>query len=1398
MPPVNDNFASATILSGASGSVNGTLVGSTLEVGGYTLDGFGDELAYWGAATVNDGRSVWYKFNAAGQQRVISFTIAGTGFNPYVEQYRFDTGINYEYLGYLGNNTSSPPAKTLVLPAGEDIWLVVDNWQFDTSEGPFTLSWQELPLGDTAATAIVITPGVPVVGSTAGMTDISGGNERPPYQTVWYKFQAPSSADLKYFLSDYDFTAGDGVIRVYYDTVEVPSSYVTNEQGAYFLFNGSSGAANEATTINYASVAGRWYYVRIGAATSGHDNSFTLNVEEPPPEDNHNSYVYIPEAPRWWIGGTNVGATMEAGEQVHAGVGAYRSSWYYLQAVHVGTYTFEIERVWGDLTQPVLAAYTGYGGAFGSMTLLDSDATTPLPSITFTVTEGMRGSGIGIVVASRSLDSQGGYILKWSVDPAYANSTIADAQVISGTGSVTNRLFDGAMMELGDPELMGWDGGDGAHWYKFVAPANGSLKATMTTVDASPGNGMRLKVFKGTNWDNFECLGEQTFGSETAGTSRFVNVPIESGETYFIYTKGHILYKRYSLSWIINTDVRANFSSSSVSDFDTNVGGSDSGGEMVFGPGDYVTKTFNSGSTHLRAKDQHYIGFSLRYGNANRIVPTAGAYSIPVLQLLDETGAVVQTVLINEDLAYYGLNDCLSLNGETLVPQRISENKKFVEIFLYPEQAYGTGNIDSMYIEMWVNGQRTMTPNATNVQLVGKNGIAGIKLGYINEPGTSNVELKISDVRIKNTIMDEGAPDPPGYSRPQERIFRSSGYTANWNLSVHSTRGDYPYAYYYHQAGPWDHYNSYVISDPTGGGKGKVIDRTTNLGAVSQVLGSYSYFPALNRLSFGSWFYFSTMAGKVTTRIIRYAFQYTASGYTYRYLDCEVDPDGAVSLAFKNSTSDRLYAHRVVPINTWVWIEVEVTQMWPRVAARWWINNEEQTPFEEPLVSGRGWNGGVSLDSYWYGFNDTNGIRGYQGAYALGIKGPLGPVKAIELNPNSSGTHSPGVPQVLTNGSLPHAFWTSTDDGANTTELGVSDSIHGLLDDNPPTTSGSSDIVGAASVGPNYAEFGHEDVGGSQDVYLVNAFAVTRTTHAIKSVGLLGYRDVDWIPTSTERNPFGALSSEMWHRVGNDEVVQILGTDAEGYMGPRYNQVIMPRSPDGADWTATILNGMTERWGYQTNFDGAQPNALLSSLLEAMVPDSYGSGLGTYTPAAPFIYTYTPQGDGAPPVNNGWDEVTLNSCDGPLRASLKSDPNMVNKVYWNVEINPDNYGDEIWWRIFPAYDNSIPGLNGVFTNQKVSVWTYSTGYNTYYAINRDAQVALHWVDQFFNRIESDTLVYDPCALGSKVDINGNVQIQAYVVDTYGVASPTTSRTLNITEGLCCAGIVMFNTLAALR
>lgn len=1374
MPPINDDLASATILSGDIGSDSGTLVGSTLENGPWTLGGGWTELTYWGASTTNDGRSVIYKRTPVADE-LFSINIAGSGFNPYIEVYR-DAGpsIDMEFIDWAGDGTASPPEKVLSLQAGETYYFFVWNWEFNTSEGTFTLGWELSvpPSNDDIANAIIIQTDQIVSGSTILATTSPAettalGTSNP---AIWYKWKAPSG-ELATELTKLTDTTGFHRIVVYPSTAGPNAGYTDLGSAVASIGNTLPVVTTGWTTEPV------WYYIAVIAP--GTPGEITFQVTVPNEADPLNSGVYLSTQPNGWHVSNNVGATTEVGEPVHAGVGTHHSVWLYFRANHLGEYTFNIERVWGDLENPVIAVYRGdrFSG-FGALTEITSDATEPLPSVTFTLGPTDEDEDISIVIAGRAAGQEGGFVLNWEFNNPTQTGNIADAVSISGTGSLSNVNLDGSMPELDNYSNSGFNFADGYHWYKAEPTSDGSLLVTITVPVLQS---QRFYIWKGTDIKTQVCQARVIFGS--GSTTKILNIPVEAGETYYVMFQSPPQYN-YSISWELNTEAPINFTPTSVGDFDTNSGGSDSGGELVFGPNDYVQHTILP-SGHARATDSLYIGFAIRYGNANRMLAGSGDVTVHVLEVYSVSGTLIGGIRIYESLAKIELTGNLSLLDGMVSSYRLSEDAIYCELIItqVPSADYTTAG---KRVSALVGGSDPLVDLGATFsnQLIGY-----FKLGYINEPSTApNLDLRISDVVVKTLgTNDSSLPNPSFYTAPTDRLTSATGLTEGeiGTSGVHTGTG-------YRNVESLTAYT--IIDDPTGGGRGKVLDASSAADGFTmpgQLAGVFQ--PSV---SLGWWTYFTNIGtgGTIGSIVGTDIFFPNAT-----FLTINIENGGGIYIELPGVTSSttRMYAHRKMTTGSWHHIEIEITTILPRIEGRWWIDGEEQTPFVQDRGFGRIW-GYIAGGTVGHFSN----LRGYVTDATYSLKGPIGPVKSSMIVPDASGTHELGVLVNYTEGPGEEKWITSTNDGSTYTPLGATDPVHGFIDEWPNVDGATSDIVGEANR-DSWIEYSFQDVGGSEDVKFVNAFTAIRPMHIVHAdfTGLHSYPDLQ--PHSRDNSDYGMMSVAAKYMLGDNEV-NVHSEADYGFDGNwKLQQVAMGHAPDRTLWTPANLADIVARWGY-AHFYGAgqQGNALEASMMEVIMADSPGSTLGIFTPPAPEINLITQF------IDQFTQPFEFTSCDAWQPSDKRTDPNMRRKIWLFPSFQPDWDIFKVFWRMTPAYDPLTPGFDGIYTNDGLDDIIWTDGEFFGYVTNRPEIYAVRWGNNYYDgnfnfssaemRVMSPSILYNPCSLGNKVDEDGNVTIEAYVEDTYGVQSAVASLVFNISKGLCCGAAMTFNKIVSLR
>ena len=340
-PPANDNFADATAISGASGSIAGTTFGSSYEAADLIPDSYDEHLT----------STAWYRWTAPSDGR-FSFSVADADTE---RGWTCAIGATTGYDGDEGVWTDADVrwgSVTIDATAGNAYWIEVGSY-FD-GEFDFTLSWCTCPANDEYETPELLestesgSVGGTLLGATIAENDCIwkyGDAER----TVWYKWVAPFTGSVAFTA-----TAANGRSDLLYLVATRGYDEETEEwddcgydHGRRVVFD-----VNEGETY-YVSLC-TWNYVV---------SDFTLSWQRlvPPVNDNFADAVAI-SGVSGRVTGTNLGATVEDGETLpyeeegNWTFGSTATAWWKWTAPVSDSVTF---RTKGSDFDTVIGIYTG-------------------------------------------------------------------------------------------------------------------------------------------------------------------------------------------------------------------------------------------------------------------------------------------------------------------------------------------------------------------------------------------------------------------------------------------------------------------------------------------------------------------------------------------------------------------------------------------------------------------------------------------------------------------------------------------------------------------------------------------------------------------------------------------------------------------------------------------------------------------------------------------------------------------------------------------------------------------------------------------------------------------------------------------------------------------------------
>ncbi len=350
--PVNNDFATASLMSGLSASATGTNVGADSQTGEPTHDGTGG------------GGSVWYKWTAPVAGSVVLDT-HGSLFNTVLAVY---TGTAVGALTYVASNnddsirTDGTSALTFTASAGTTYYFAVDGRAASNglpASGSVSLNLFETPFKPN------LVPYVPngwsgkiVVTTVAG--DTTDSNYVHPGETVFIKWGVSNAGQLATSATFHVELLIDGqhASTGFYDPAVAPGG------GVIWTYYQTDTLTLGTHTLKV--VADNLNEIAESDET---DNSFTrsITVVAKPANDDFAAAATL-SGQVASATGTTIGATREVGEPSHAGKTGGSSLWYKWVAPVTGTATVDTS---GSTFDTLLAAYTG--SAVGALTSVGSD-----------------------------------------------------------------------------------------------------------------------------------------------------------------------------------------------------------------------------------------------------------------------------------------------------------------------------------------------------------------------------------------------------------------------------------------------------------------------------------------------------------------------------------------------------------------------------------------------------------------------------------------------------------------------------------------------------------------------------------------------------------------------------------------------------------------------------------------------------------------------------------------------------------------------------------------------------------------------------------------------------------------------------------------------------------------
>lgn len=514
LPPANDDFAQALVLTGPSGSAAGTNRGASRESG---------EPYHLGEP---GGTSVWYQWTAPSDGLAVFDTSRSLWVDTVLAVY---TGSAVNSLSLVvGNDNYGSRATSKVGPfevTGGTTYRVAVDGKRKSSSDELVLNW-------------FVSPGYPdnddfvdaqaIAGSSGTVTGSNLGATKEPGEpfhagvrggaSVWYSWTAPSDGQVLFDTAGSDFNT---VIAVYTGTAVSSLSLVAYSNFAPYPWKPGAGPV--------AVTGGTTYHIAVDGY-DGEARSLTLSwslAVSPPPNDDFVASERI-TGPTGSVTGTILGATREPGEPAWF---FGPSVWYSWTAPSDGLMVFDTN---GSTFSARLAVYTG--SALNGLTYVTSadrgGARGTSRVRPFEVTAGV----VYHIVVTRATTA-GAITLNWSPGSLPANDRFADAELLTGpSGTVTATNTD-ATVEPGEPAGDSYSGYlRSSVWYSWTAPSDGVVAFEAATTRR--GWGFSLNAYTGSAVDALTDVGEGynpdvwEYGREivvTAGTTYTVAIAADIG-----------------------------------------------------------------------------------------------------------------------------------------------------------------------------------------------------------------------------------------------------------------------------------------------------------------------------------------------------------------------------------------------------------------------------------------------------------------------------------------------------------------------------------------------------------------------------------------------------------------------------------------------------------------------------------------------------------------------------------------------------------------------------------------------------------------------------------------------------------------------------------------------------
>ncbi|MFL6005050.1 MAG: Ig-like domain-containing protein [Gaiellaceae bacterium] len=442
----NDQFASARVLSGASG----TVTQSNREASVEPLEPF--------HADSDGGASLWYRWTAPFTGTVAVDTVGSAPADNVLAVYTGSSLLDVVEVASSDDFAGDVvPSVRFEASAGTTYWVAVDavaTWPDPfAGRGDVKLNWLLAvpPANDSFVGAQTLAgESGSVSGTTVGARTEPGEpphGERAAGASVWYAWTAPAGATYRFDTTGSGFPALLGV-------------YTGGALDTLHVVRRSDDLGGRSASVTFAATAGTTYRIAVDGLVRA-TGTVSLSWTKAPPLNDAFAAAEAISGRMGTVLGSTRGATREAGEPAHAGRGDGASIWFRWRAP--ATEPVRFDTVGSDF-DGALAVYTG--SSVGAL--------TPIAASDDAVIFEARMGVVYSIAIDAAIGNTGNAVLNWMPAPLPQNDDLADAQAIGGReGQVTATSFP-ATHEPGEPDHAG-AGARRSVWYRYRAPATGRL-----------------------------------------------------------------------------------------------------------------------------------------------------------------------------------------------------------------------------------------------------------------------------------------------------------------------------------------------------------------------------------------------------------------------------------------------------------------------------------------------------------------------------------------------------------------------------------------------------------------------------------------------------------------------------------------------------------------------------------------------------------------------------------------------------------------------------------------------------------------------------------------------------------------------------------------------------------